>query len=39
MFRFTEPSTGKFLKIQYWYMQRVLAHSLHVPVLYFEKFA
>jgi len=40
MFRFTEPSSGQFLKTQHWYIQRIgaipyiqrmrTAHSLNV---------
>jgi hypothetical protein len=32
MFRFIEPSSGQFLKTQYWYIQPV--HALWDPILF-----
>jgi len=37
MFRFTEPSSGQFLKTQYWYFQWVC--TLWDPILFTNYFA
>jgi len=37
MFRFTEPSSGQFLKTQYWYFQRLRAQW--DPILFTDYFA